>query len=114
MKVHYIEFVSPDVDMQCRVLAGALGLTFGAPVADLGNARIASADDGTLVGVRAPLAEHEAPIVRTYFAVDDIESAIAKAQRAGATIAYGPTRQGETGTWAIVLAGEVQVGLWQP
>ena len=32
--------------------------------------------DGSLIGVRAPLAEHEEPIIRTYVAVDDIESAI--------------------------------------
>jgi hypothetical protein len=29
-------------------------------------------------------------------------------------IAYPPTRQGETGTWAIDVVGEHQFGLWQP
>ena len=35
------------------------------------------------------------------------------AEAAGAMIAYPPTRQGDTGTWAIYVLGDVQIGLWQ-
>ena len=28
-------------------------------------------------------------------------------------IAYPPTQQGDTGTWAIYILGDVQFGLWQ-
>jgi hypothetical protein len=82
-------------------------------VADLGGARVAEAPDGSLIGVRAPLAEHEQPIVRTYLEVDDIAGAVKEAEAAGAVIAYPPTRQGDSGTWAIYFLGDVQLGLWQ-
>ncbi|MEM6455868.1 MAG: hypothetical protein AAF772_12290 [Acidobacteriota bacterium] len=85
----------------------------GPPGADLGLARVAAAAHGSLIGVRAPLAEHEQPIVRTYVAVDDIAKAVEAAQAAGAVIAYPPTQQGDTGTWAIYILGDVQMGLWQ-
>ena len=89
------------------------GLSFGPAVADLGPARVAKAPGGTLIGVRAPLAEHEQPIIRTYLAVEDIARAVQEAEAAGAVIAYPPTQQGDTGTWAIYFLGEVQIGLWQ-
>ena len=31
----------------------------------------------------------------------------------GAIVAYPPTRQGQRGTFAIVIQGDVQHGLWQ-
>ena len=111
--VHYVEIVCEDVDVRCASLEQLHGLSFGSAVPDLGQARVAEAHDGSLVGVRAPLAEHETPIVRTYLTVDDIAQAVEHAQQAGATIAYPPTKQGDTGTWAIYLAGGLQFGLWQ-
>ena len=69
--------------------------------------------DGSLVGIRKPLAAHEQPIVRTYLAVDDIQRAVDEAGKGGAMVAYGPTRQGQRGTFAILLHGGVQHGLWQ-
>jgi predicted enzyme related to lactoylglutathione lyase len=112
-RVHYVEIVSGDVDAQCAALERVHELSFGPPVADLGQARVAEAPDGSLIGVRAPLAEHERPIIRTYLKVEDITRAVQEAETAGAVIAYPPTRQGETGTWAIYILGDVQVGLWQ-
>jgi hypothetical protein len=99
--VHSLEIVCADVAAQCAALERVHGWSFGPEVADLGMARVAECPDGSLVGARAPLAAHEQPIVRTYLAVDDITKAIADAEAAGAAIAYPPTRQGETGTWAI-------------
>lgn len=113
MNVHYLEMVCNDVEAQCAALAQAHGLSFGPAVADLGQARTAKAADGSMIGVRAPLAEHEQPIIRTYWEVDDIEKAIKAAEAAGGLIAYPPTQQGETGTWAIYMLGELQIGLWQ-
>ena len=89
------------------------GLSFGPPDPDLGQARVATRADGTLVGIRKPLAAHEQPIMRTYLAVEDIQQAVKKAEDSGATIAYPPTRQGQRGTFAIVIQGDVQHGLWQ-
>lgn len=111
--VHYTEIVCRDVEAQCAALERVHGLSFGPAVADLGQARVAAAADGSLVGVRAPLAAHEQPIVRTYVEVDDIARAVEEAKASGAVIAYPPTRQGETGTWAIYFVGDVQIGLWQ-
>lgn len=112
VRVHYLEIVCRDVAAQCAALERVHGLTFGAPVADLGGARVANASGGSLIGVRAPLAEHEQPIIRTYLEVDDIAKAIKEAEAAGGVIAYPPTKQGETGTWAIYVLGDVQHGLW--
>ena len=111
--VHYVEIVCRDVAAQCAALAQIHGLSFGPTVADLGQARVAHAPDGSLIGVRAPLAEHEQPIVRTYLEVDDIARAVEQAEAAGGVIAYPPTRQGDTGTWAIYFVGDIQLGLWQ-
>jgi len=113
MRVHYLEIVCQDVAAQCAALERVHGVSFGPPVAELGQARVAEAPDGSLIGVRAPLAEHEQPIVRTYLEVEDIASAVEEAEAAGAMIAYPPTRQGDTGTWAIYILGDVQIGLWQ-
>lgn len=113
MRIHYVEIVCRDVDAQRAALERIHGLSFGQPVADLGQARVAEAPDGSLIGIRAPLAEHEQPIVRTYVEVEDITKAVKAAEAAGATIAYPPTQQGDTGTWAIYVLGDIQLGLWQ-
>lgn len=113
MVVHYLEIVSNDVDTLTGLYQRLYGLSFGPPDADLGQARVATRPDGTLVGIRAPLAAHEQPIMRTYLMVEDIEQAVKKAEEHGAIIAYPPTRQGQRGTFAIVLQGGVQHGLWQ-
>lgn len=113
MAVHYLEIVSNDVDALIVLYQRMHGLSFGPPEADLGQARVATRTDGTLVGIRRPLAAHEQPIVRTYLAVDDIQQAVKNAEDSGATVAYPPTRQGPRGTFAIVIQGDVQHGLWQ-
>jgi predicted enzyme related to lactoylglutathione lyase len=113
MTVHYLEIVSNDVDTLTVLYQRMHGLSFGPPDPDLGQARVATRADGTLVGIRKPLAAHEQPIVRTYLAVEDIQQAVKKATESGATIAYPPTRQGQRGTFAIVFQGDVQHGLWQ-
>lgn len=111
--MHYLEIVTPDVEPTVATYERALMLSFGAPDADLGGARVATQADGSLVGVRAPLAAHEQPIVRVYLAVDDVERAVKTAQDAGAVLAYGPAKQGARGTFAILFQGGVQHGLWQ-
>ena len=113
MSMHYVEIVSNDVDTLTALYQRTHGLSFGPPDPDLGQARVATRADGTLVGIRKPLAAHEQPIVRIYLAVEDIQQAVKKAEDSGATIAYPPTRQGQRGTFAIVYQGDVQHGLWQ-
>ena len=112
-RVHYLEIVCIDVAAQCTALERLHGCNFGEPNADLGMARVATLKNGMLLGVRAPLSEHEQPIVRSYHQVSDIAAALQTAAANGATVAYGPARQGDTGTWAIYFAGGAQIGLWQ-
>ena len=111
--VHYLEIVTHDVDATCALYEGMLGVSFGVPDPDLGQARAAMRADGSVIGIRKPLAEHESPIVRTYVAVTDIAKAVETAAAAGATVAYPPTKQGTYGTFAIVIANGVEHGLWQ-
>ena len=113
MAVHYLEIVSHDVDGLTGLYQRMHGLSFGPPDPDLGQARVATQATGTLVGVRKPMAAHEQPVMRTYLAVEDIEQAVRAAEQSGATVAYPPTRQGTHGTFAIVITGDVEHGLWQ-
>lgn len=113
MVIHYLEIVSNDVDTLTGLYERMHGLSFGPPDPDLGQARVAARADGTLVGIRKPLAAHEQPIMRTYLAVEDIQQAVKQAENSGAMIAYPPTRQGQRGTFAIVIQGDLQHGLWQ-
>jgi hypothetical protein len=66
-----------------------------------------------LVGVRAPLRESEEPVVRPYWLVDDIESALAAAVDASAEVAHPPLQIPGHGTFAIYIVGGVEHGLWQ-
>jgi predicted enzyme related to lactoylglutathione lyase len=113
MAIHYLEIVTNDLDAVAALLEHTHGLSFGPLDADLGQARVATLATGTLVGIRKPLAAHEQPIVRTYLEVDDIQQAVKKAEDSGAAVAYPPTRQGRRGTFAIVIQGDLQQGLWQ-
>jgi predicted enzyme related to lactoylglutathione lyase len=114
MNVHYVEIVSNDVDALTALYQDVHGLSFGLPDPDLGFARVATRGDGTLVGIRKPLAIHEQPTMRAYLGVGDIQQSVRNAEERGATIAYPPTRQGQWGTFAIVIQGGVEHGLWQP
>ena len=113
MATHYLEIVSDDMDALCALYERVHAVSFGAEDPDLGQARVAVLSDGSLLGIRKPLAENERPIMRTYLEVVDIEKAAAEAEGSGAIIAYPPTRQGERGTFAILIQGDVEHGLWQ-
>jgi len=113
MLVQYLEIVTPDVDATCAGLERMHGVRFGESEAGLGNARTAALSNGGRIGVRAPMAEHEGPVVRPYALVDDIESAVKAAEAAGAEIALPSTEIPGHGTFAIYILGGVQHGLWQ-
>jgi predicted enzyme related to lactoylglutathione lyase len=113
MKVHYLEIVTTSVDETCAALAGAHGVEFGEPIAELGNARTARMEDGALVGVRAPMHDGENGVVRPYVLVKDIDAAVAAAESAGAQVAMPPTEIPGHGTFAIYLLGGIQHGFWQ-
>ena len=113
MQIYYLEVVTPHVDAVCAAYEAANGARFGNPDAMLGGARTAAMPGGGLVGVRAPLRETEAPVVRPYWLVPDIEAAIAAAEAAGGQVAHPPMEIPGHGTFAIYLQGGVDHGLWQ-
>lgn len=113
MQIHYLEIVTPDVDAVCAAYERVHGVSFGEPVAELGDARTAELADGGLVGVRAPMSDTEVPVVRPYVLVEDIEAAVQAATEAGCQIAHPPLEIPGRGTFAIYLQGDVHHGLWQ-
>ncbi|MEM8985746.1 MAG: hydroxylase [Pseudomonadota bacterium] len=113
MQVHYLEIVTSSVEETCAALAAHHKVTFSAPEAVLGNARVAMLEEGGRIGVRAPLRDDEEPVVRPYMLVDDIEAASIAAEAAGAEFAMRATEIPGQGKFAIYVLGEIQHGLWQ-
>ena len=113
MQIHYLEIVTPDVEMTCRALERLHGARFGEPVPVLGQARTAALGGGGRIGVRAPMRDTEAPVVRPYLRVDDVAAAAEAAEAAGAEIALPPTELPGEGTIVIYILGGIEHGLWQ-
>ena len=113
LTVHYLEIVTAEVDATCAVLETLRGVSFGEPIAELGNARTATLDSGGRIGVLAPMRETEEPVVRPYILVDDIEIAVDAAKANGGEIAMPPTEIPGQGEFAIYILGGIQHGLWQ-
>lgn len=113
MLVQYLEIVTADLSSTCSALEKLHGVTFGEPVAALGNARIARLKGGGSIGVRAPMREDEEPVVRPYILVGDIKSAVKAAEAAGAEFAMYPTEIPGHGKFAIYFQGGIQFGLWE-
>ena len=112
-RVHFLEFVTPEVDATCATYEQLHGLTFSDPVPELGNARTATLSNGGIIAVRAPLRDDEEPVVRPYLLVDDIEAAAKAAAEAGGEIAVPPMEIPGGGKFAIYLLGGIDHGLWQ-
>ena len=112
-KIYYLEVVTQDVRLICESYKKTLGLSFGDPVTELGDARTATLSNGEILGVRAPMHEAEEPATRPYYLVDDIEKAVAEAEASGAEIAVPPMEIPGHGKCAILFYGEIQSGLWQ-
>ncbi|MDX1556948.1 MAG: hydroxylase [Xanthomonadales bacterium] len=114
MQIEYLEIVTPDVDAVCANYEQVHGVRFGAPVAELGHARTADLANGGMIGVRAPMSESEAPIVRPYMRVDDAEAAVEAAQAAGGEIALPAMEIPGHCTFAIWIQGGIHHAAWQP
>jgi len=112
-EIHYLEIVTPDLEGARDLYANAHGWSFGEKVPELGNAYVASLPNGSRCGIRAPMHEQEAPTVRAYVRVADIDVAVAKAVELGAELALGATEIPGQGHIAIFLLGGIQQGLWQ-
>jgi predicted enzyme related to lactoylglutathione lyase len=113
MQIQYLEIVTPDMDAVCATYEKLHGVSFSAPVAELGNARTASLAGGGILGVRVPMHETETPVVRPYMPVDDVETAAAAAIEAGSEIAHSPMEIPGHGKFAIYIEGGIQLGLFE-
>lgn len=111
--LHYLEVVAPDVDVACAAYAAAFGWHFGAPVPELGNARVAELPGGLRCGIRAPMHESEAPVTRTYVRVADLGATVAATAKAGAGVLLEAMDLPGLGRIAICEIGGVQQGFWQ-
>lgn len=111
--IHYLEIVTPDVEAACRLYGTAYGWRFEAMGAELGNSFVAKLPDGSLCGIRAPMSDQEKPIVRTYLRVTDIQAAVERAEKLGATFLLPRMEIPGHGTIAIYSFGGVEQGLWQ-
>lgn len=113
LSVHYLEIVTPSVKETCEALEKAHRVTFGEPIAEFGNARTAPLKGGGRMGVRAPMRATEAPVVRPYLLVQNIDAALKAAVAAGGAVAMQPTTIPGQGTFAIYVLGGIDHGLWQ-
>ena len=114
MQVQYLEIVTSEVEALCKQYADVHGITFSDPIAGFGNARTAELHDGGMLGIRAPMRDGEAPVVRPYMLVDDLAKAVAAAKEAGAEVAIEKMEiPGGYGNIAIVIQGGIDCGLWQ-
>lgn len=113
MGVHYLEIVTNDVEAACKLYGELHGATFGDADPNLGNARTAKMEGDGMIGIRAPMHSEEKTVTRAYMLVDDIEAAVAKAEKAGAEIAVPPMKLPGHGTCAIYFLGGIEAGLWQ-
>lgn len=113
MDIYYLEIVTPDVEGVCAAYAQTHGTAFGDGDPALGGARTARLSSGNRIGVRAPMHEMETSVVRPYALVEDIQSAVDAAAKAGATVALPPMELPGHGTCAIVIQGETEMGFWQ-
>jgi len=112
VRIHYLEIVTPEVEATCATYESLHGVSFGPPDPALGGART-SAWEGGLLGVRGPLHETEAPVVRPYLLVADVEAALEQAVAGGGEVAHPPLEIPGRGTFAIYIQGGVHHGLWQ-
>lgn len=113
MQIHYLEVVTPDVDNTCGTYALLHGVTFAESDVALGGARVAELASGGKIGIRAPLRDNEEPVVRPYFLINDIQAAVAAAEKAGAEVAVPPMELPGHGTCAIIIHGGIESGFWQ-
>ena len=112
-KLQYLEIVTAEPEALCKQYAACHGITFGKPEPNLGNARVAELAGGSKIAIRGPLREGEAPVIRPYMLVEDLEKAVAAAKKAGAEIAIERMPIPGHGTIAIAIEGGIECGFWQ-
>ncbi len=108
MQIHYLEIVTRKVDADVPCTPRRTDCSSASPTPDSATRARRRWREGA-----SPMHESEQPVVRPYWLVDDIESAVAAAVKAGGEIAHPPMEIPGHGTFAIYFDGGVQHGLWQ-
>jgi len=111
--IHYLELVTTEPQVLRDFYSKAYGWEFSEATPELGGAYFAFMSNGSLWAIRGPMRESEAPVIRTYLRVHDIESAMKDAEELGALIALGPMEIPGRGIIAIYILGGIEQGLWQ-
>lgn len=111
--IHYLEFVTPDVEAVRAVHEKCYGVTFRPKDPVLGNAYVAGLPNGLICGIRAPMHGSEKPIVRPYLRVNNLGASVQTAARAGARILLDRMELPGYGIIAIYERGGIEHGLWQ-
>jgi len=111
--VHYLEIVTPDVESMCNLYTKSFGWNFQPESPELGNARVAKIQGGSLFGIRAPMSPTEKPIMRMYIRVSDLETSVQKVTQQGAKMLLERMEIPEHGIIAIYEIGGIEKGLWQ-
>ncbi|MEM1221332.1 MAG: hydroxylase [Verrucomicrobiota bacterium] len=113
MNIHYLEIVTPDVDVSVALYSEIHDITFNPADPMLGGAQTAKLPNGGMLGIRSPLRDTEAPVVRPYYLVEDIDQAVTAAAKSGAEIAMMPMEIPGRGKFAIFILGGIETGLWE-
>ena len=111
--VHYLEIVTPDVKSICDLYTNSFGWYFQPEIPELGNARLAKLQGGSLCGIRAPMHSTEKPTMRMYLRVSNIEASVDKVTQQGAEILLERMEIPGHGIIAIYKIGGIEKGLWQ-
>ena len=111
--VRYLEIVTPDVRSMCDLYTKTFGWNFQPESPELGNARVAELQNGSLCGIRAPMSLAEKPTVRMYLRVSNIEDSVKKVAQLGAKMLLERMEIPGHGIIAIYEIGEIEKGLWQ-
>jgi len=111
--IHYLEIVTKDVKSMCDLYNESFGWNFQPEIPELGNARVAKLQDGSLCGIRAPMSPTEKPIMRMYLRVSDIAASVEKVSQQGANILLEHLEIPGHGIIAIYEIGGIEKGLWQ-
>ncbi len=103
--VHWNELMTSDVKKARAFYATTLGWTYDDMPMPTGTYTIAMAD-GQMVGgifdVTAAGLPLQPDVWFTYFAVDDLDAALARLKQAGGTVTREPRETPGVGRWAIV------------
>ena len=113
MKIHYLEIVCPNPKETAESLGIVHGAEFAGPVGHFGNAYIMTRQDGSRIGVRAPMHESETPVTRPYILCSNVKAAVEALEARGVIIMHPPLEIPGEGTFAIYMENDIQYGLWE-